>query len=170
MPQNQNLRRQFNPGNEVFSWVAHDYHPHERGIVWMVVFCGTFFGGALWSWIADPKWGWITSLCLLIVAALYFWTHKGGDDFHKVILTDKGVLIDNRIFHSWEKFEGFWFIYDETVSVINFQFVESPQKVSLQMGEVDPEKFREIFEKAEFAELSGMKEGLTDLWVRALKL
>ena len=162
--------RAFDPGRVIFSWVAHNYHPHQRGIVWMVVFCTVLFGGALWAWVSDPKWGWITSLSFLVAAGVYFWTHRNGDEYHEVVLTEKGVFIDGGSFQAWEKFRGYWFVYDESVAVINFQFADKPQKISLQMGEVGPEKFREIFEKAEFPELTGMKESLTDLWVRALKL
>jgi hypothetical protein len=159
----------FDPGNSLFTWEAYDYHPHQRGWVWLLVFCAITFGGALWAlWSGD----WIMALTFFVVAAVYFYTHRQGNEVHQVHLTEKGILIDGRDFFYWEKLAGYWFIYDETVSVINFQFDDQKRdrKISLQMGEVEPDTFREIFEKADFTELTNKKESLMDLWIRALKL
>lgn len=113
-------KKPFDAGKKLFSWTAHDYHPHERGMVWHVVFCAVFFGGAAWAAITDPKWGWITAFSLCAIAAIYLFTHREGAQDHAVEIYDKGLFIDQSHFLYWDKFEQFWFVYDQDVSVINF--------------------------------------------------
>ena len=161
------LPKNFDPGKNIFSWVAHDYHPQQKGWIWISIFCLVVFGGAVWAFFSgDP----VMAFTFFVIAAVYFWVHRNGMETHKISLTEKGIFIDEKDFFSWEKFSGFWFIYDETVSIINFQFRNSERKISLQMGQVEPDVFRTIFEKAEFSELLDKKESLVDLWIRALKL
>ncbi len=161
----------FNLGQEVFSWTALDYQPHHRGIIWYTVFCSIFFGGAVWSMISDPKWGWLMALALFLSAAVYFYAHHKGEQTHEIKVFERGLFIDNKFF-PLEKFAGFWLLYDETANMVNLQ-VESKRrkyKISLQMGDKSPEFFRENFAKVGLAELSDTKESLLDLWIRALKL
>ena len=166
-----NEKATFNPGEVLYAWEAHDYHPHERGILWMIIFGVVLFGSALFFLWWDPQWGWVTASTFFIVAALYFWTHRNGDETHMVRIFEKGLLIDDRNFFPWDKFAGYWIVYDPTVSVINFQFEgKLDRKITLQMGHTDPDQFRIIFDQLEFPELKDHKESLTDLWVRALKL
>jgi len=165
--ENLGKKRVFDPGRELFRWTAHDYHPHDRGLVWFAVFFLVIFGGAFWAMFSGD---WVMATTFFGVAAFYFWAHRTGPDFHEVQICENGLLVDGRKFYAWERFSGFWFVYDSTVSVVNFQFVDRRERLSLQMGEVSPEVFRRIFEKAEFPELPNKKEGVLDLWIRALKL
>ena len=162
---------EFDPGSEVFSWTALDYHPHRRGIVWYVVFCLILFGGAIWSMVSDPKWGWLMALSFFLAAAVYFYTHYKGAEAHEVKVFERGFLIDNKFFPR-EKFAGFWILYDETAAILNLKFKSKHRnhKILLQMGDNPPEFFRENFAKMSFPELEDEKETLLDLWIRALKL
>ena len=167
---NQNSAK-FDPGVEVFSWTADDYHPHQRGIIWYVAFCSVLFGGAIWSMISDPKWGWLMALSFFLAAAVYFYAHYKGDEAHEVVVFERGLFIDNKLFVN-ENFAGYWILYDETVAIINFQMKSKHReyKISLQMGDNPPEYFRENFAKINLLELEDEKENLLDLWIRALKL
>jgi len=155
----------FDAGRKIFSWTARDYHPHTRGWIWLTIFCGIFFGGGIWAIFAGDT---IMALTFFLLAAVYFYAHKNGDETHEIVLCEKGFFVD-RTFFLWEKFSGFWLIFDETAAIINFQFAHKNAKISLQMGKIDPEIFRKIFARAEFPELD-KQETLLDLWIRALKL
>jgi len=168
MPTNKKF---LDTGKKLFAWTAHDYHPHERGICWYVLFSIVFFGGAAWMMMADPRWGWVTSFCLCATAAIYLYIHRNGEVDHEVQVFEKGLLIDDRQFLHWDKLEQFWFMYDETVSVINFDPKKNPdQPIKLQMGDVTPDKFREILEQVDLPEAEGKEEAVLDLWIRVLKL
>ena len=161
----------FDPGTEIFSWIAFDYHPYQRGIVWYVVFCSILFGGAVWSMISDPKWGWLMGLSFFLAAAVYFYAHRKGEESHEIRVFERGLFIDNKFF-PMENFAGFWVLYDETVAMINFKFKSKRRnhKISLQMGNELPEFFRENFAKVNLLELEDEHEKIIDLWIRALKL
>lgn len=158
----------FNPGLELFGWMAHDYHPHNRGLVWYIVFCTIIFGTALWSLFILKDW--IMSLVLFLAAAVYFLVHRKGNEDHTVRIFENGLLIDDQKFYNWKEFSGFWFLYDETISVINFQIAKKDQKIPLQLGELDPETIRNVLKQVDLEELEDQTEPLLDLWIRGLKL
>ncbi len=167
----QQITKQFSPGEEIFSWQALDYHPHQRGIIWYIVFCLVFFGGAIWAMITDPQWGWLMALPFFLVAAVYFLAHQKGAEKHEIQVFEKGIFIDRKFF-PLEKFAGFWILYDETVAIINLQVKTKFRKynLSLQMGEHEPDFFRENFRQVGLSELEDEHESLLDLWIRVLKL
>ena len=161
----------YNPGEEIFSWIAHDYHPHERGTLWYIIFSFIILGISLWSFFSDPKWGWVTSSTILMFAAMYFYVHKDGNQDHKISCFERGILIDGKQYIDWDKFEGFWFIYNETASILNFEYIGNKnQRLTLQMGDNLPEFFQTNLKSLNLIELENKKEAILDLWIRALKL
>ncbi len=171
MENTPNNRNTYNPGEEIFSWVAHDYHPHERGLWWYIISSIIILGISLWAFLSDPAWGWITSATILIFSASYFYVHKDGHKDHEIRCFERGLLIDGERYFTWDRFEGFWFIYDETASILNFEFNGNKnQRLILQMGEKLPDFFEENLKKIELPKLENKKEAMLDLWIRALKL
>lgn len=135
----------------------------------MVMCCLVVFGGAAWSlWNGE----WVVATLFFLVAALYFYIHRHGPDTHHIVVYSKGIQID-QTFMLWEQFTGYWFVWDEMqqVSVINLQLDKSgDQKIPLQMGHCTPDQLREVFAQVGLEELMDHKEGVVDLWIRALKL
>lgn len=167
----ENKEESFDPGNLIFGWLAHDYHPHQRGILWYVMFCLIFFGGSIWAVYSDPKWGWVTALAFCITAAIYFQIHRSGNADHDIKFLEKGLLIDNKNFSGWGQFDGYWFNVDETVSTLTFEMKESKKQITIQLGQLFPDQIRSALKSIEeFGELKSKKESLLDLWIRALKL
>ncbi len=165
----QRVQLTIDPGKLIFTWEAHDYHPHERGWLWIIVFCAVIFGGAGWAlWNGD----WVMALTFFVVGAVYFFAHRKGEETHHISVFEKELQVDGKFF-PWNTFSGYWFVFDErqAVSVINFQLRDkNDQKITLQMGYLVPDQLREVLEQVELPELVDKKEGLVDLWVRALKL
>ncbi|MCF7830453.1 hypothetical protein K9M41_00435 [Candidatus Gracilibacteria bacterium] len=164
----ESTNQNFDPGKIVFEWEALDYHPHKRGWLWITIFCLIFFGSAIWALFYGD---WVMALTLFIAVAVYFYIHRNGDEEHQITVFEKGIFIDRRFFPK-EAFSGFWFVYDESVAVVNLQLsnTKNDKKITLQMGKNDPEFFRNNFSKVGLLELEDKKEGLVDLWMRALKL
>jgi len=167
MTNTQQRSSEINPGEKIFSWVAFNYHPHKRGWIWYAIFCTLFFGSALWALMSGD---WVMAFTLFVAVAVYFFVHRKGDEDHEVQVFENGILIDRKFIEK-ERIEGYWFVYDQTVSVLNFQLSgKGDRKISLQMGEHNPDFFRSEFKLTKLEELFEQRESLMDLWIRALKL
>jgi hypothetical protein len=163
--------RSLDIGKQILSWTAHDYHPHKRGWIWMAIFCLIFFGGAGVAIWTDPDWGWVTAFAFFIAAAVFFLVHRQGQIDHEIHVFENCLTVDNHTLYTWDSFEGYWFVYDDTVSVINLEFSKKKgQKITLQMGSLIPEDFRSAFSRVGLEEMTDREESLLDLWSRALKL
>ena len=113
---------------------------------------------------------WIMAFSLFVAVAVYFFVHRKGDEEHEVQVFEHGVRVDTKFF-PMEKFSGYWFVYGQGVSVLNFQLSgKNDRKISLQMGDKTPDFFRSELQSTELHELPEQKESLIDLWIRALKL
>lgn len=172
-------------GDVIFSWRAYDYDPHERGLVWIIIFCVIVFGSAiafLFTGESNPNSSLLTdmqtgnifmAITIFLAAAVYFYTHKDGEAEHDIIVYEKAVQVDMKIIPK-KNLKGFWFIYEDGVSIINLELqdkkYQKDQRIKLQMGNNDPEFFKENFAKIEFPELFDKQESLLDKWIRILKL
>ena len=76
-------------GKELLSWVAPDYHPYERGLIWHIAFCFVMFGSAIFFLVWDPQWGWVSAFAFCFVAAVYFWIHKDDNAMHEINRVNK---------------------------------------------------------------------------------
>jgi hypothetical protein len=163
------LPENFNPGESIFSWTAHDYHPHRRGLLWMILFCLILMGGGIWALFFSQTLGWSTALSFFVAASVYFYIHRKGNEDHEVEIFKNGLMIDQSQYIPWQAIRGYWFIYDETGAVIHFE-KQRNEKIPLQMGQQKPETFRAILKSVGLEELENKQESLIDLWIRALKL
>jgi len=154
----------------MFYWEAFDYQPHRRGWVWYVLFTLVIFGSAAVALVFSPT-NWPVSLALCVAGGAYAFAHRNGEKVHQVSVFENGIFIGQR-FLPFSELEGYWFVYDQTAAIINFQFKSKrDKKISLQMGTNTPDMFREYFSVLDkLPELTDKKEGLVDLWTRALKL
>ena len=158
-------------GKPVFAWRAFDHQPVQRGWIWYVMFCGILFGGAAWSVFTDPKWGWLMALTFFVSAAIYFWSHRNGNELHDTTVFEKGILIGERKFLPKEKISGFWFAYEPGVEILKIELRgRNKITISLQMGNLEPDFFREHLGTFGIAEIEDMQEGTLDKWIRIFKL
>ena len=162
-------KRVFDPGPLVFAWEAFDYHPHERGWLWYVIWLGALCVGTGWMfWTGE----WSVALMFLFVAALYYFVHRNGHETHHIHVYKKGIRVD-KTFFGWDRLEGYWFIWNERqgAAIVNIQVKNNgDRKIPLQMGHLTPDELREVFDEVSFPELVEKKEGLVDLWIRVFKL
>jgi len=163
-------KKQQDLGEFLFEWEAFDYQPHKRGVLWYIVFCAVFFGGAIWSILSDPKWGWLTAFVFAVAVSVYFWKHLQLGRTHLIKVFPDNIQIDTDVL-PLKNISGYWFLVDKGVSVINLELKDKKnRKITLQMGERSVEWFRSQFLKVEISELEDRSESLLDLWIRALKL
>lgn len=162
---------EYDIGNPQFVWTAHNYHPHQRGLVWYFAFCGLMVGAALLLFTMDSS-GWVPAFSILILMALYCFLHKDGDQDHEVHFMTKGLVIDANRFIAWDEIDGYWFNYDPSVAVINFEISKKmrTETITLQMGDNEPDDFRNQLASTPISEIKGRHESLLDLWIRVMKL
>lgn len=157
-------------GEPVFAWEALDYYPYQRGVWWYICFCTVFFGSATWAVLTDPAWGWLTAFVFLVAMAVYFWKQSTLGRTHHIEVFENVIRIDTECL-PLDQLAGYWFVFDETVAVLNLEFKQKKtQKISLQMGENPPAWFRDKFSLTTLSELKDRQEPLLDLWIRVLKL
>lgn len=157
----------FSLGEHVGGWTAYDYHPHKRSWIWIIVFSLVVFGLGAHALITGE---YMTAITFFVVAGVYFWVHRRGDKTHEVYVFEKGIVIDES-FIAVEKITGYWFLYDETASLLHIEMKKAgAPTIVLQMGSYTPDVFRDMFEPLGLTELPDRKESLLDLWIRALKL
>ena len=161
----------FDPGEPVFAWRAFDHQPTHRGWLWYVLFCGILFGGAVWSVLSDPKWGWLMALTFFITAAVYFWSHRNGNELHDTTVYEKAIFIGEKKYIFKEKISGFWFVYEAGVEILKIELQgKNKSTLSLQMGNLEPDFFREHFGTFGIEELEDRHEDILDKWIRVFKL
>jgi len=159
-------------GEELLSWEAHDYHPHERGKMWHLGFI-LFMITCMWGiMLIDPVQGWISAICFAIVGVVYLLVHQGDHEQHEIRFHEHGLIVNQRHHFDWNRFEGFWFIEDHYSRQIIFEINEPHKKdrVTLMMGDLHRNHFRQALEMTELKELKGQREGLMALWFRVFKL
>lgn len=161
-------------GQRRYAWRAEDHHhlSRERGLLWGVFFLSLFLGMAWLSVWMDPQWGWVSSLCFLVVGILYLWTHWDGHKEHEIVFYDYGFCVDDGHFFAWEEVTGYWFLYDDYIRAVNIELRHRSQtlKIQLQLGDLDPGEVRSELGRFGITELENKKESLLDLWGRAFKL
>lgn len=165
------IQQALDMGEPIFAWRSFDHQPCHRGWLWYVVFCGILFGGAIWAVWDDPKWGWLMAVTFFITAAVYFWSHRNGNELHDTTVFEKGLLIGETKFFPKEKIAGYWFVYAPGVEVLQIELRGRNKKtISLQMGNLTPDFFREHLKTFGIEELEDREEKNIDRWIRIFKL
>ncbi len=164
------IKHKQNPGKKIFSWTACNYHPHKRSNLWRIVFGGIIIAIAVVFMLVFDDF--FSTLLILGSVCTYVFIHREGHEKHNIDIFTVGILVDNSVFFTWKQFCGYWFVFDESVSIINFELIGGKnKKLSLQMGHINPEEFRKLFMSIDgFIELEYKKESVLDLWIRVLKL
>ena len=159
-------------GRPVFEWEAFDHHPYKRGWLWYTLFAVVLVGGSGWAIWDDPQWGWLVAVTFLVAAAVYLWMHRNGNEKHQVQVFERGLFIGEKKFIPREKIAGYWFVYGEGVAVLNLEIYtrKETRKISLQMGDNNPDFFRSNFSDMGIEEMADMHEAVLDMWIRGLKL
>ncbi len=160
-------------GKKLINWSAPDYHPHERGLLWHIGFCGVMFGSAIFFLWWDKEWGWVSAFTFCFVAAVYFWIHRDAEREHEIEIFENALILDKRNIFPWDKFRGYWILDDIHARLLVFEYsVKRSDRVILQLEEISNSKIHKVLDKANIEELpkNSQKEALTDLWIRALKL
>lgn len=151
----------------VISWMAPEYVKFKKGALWYLIFATIFLGGAVLAYIYSS---WTFSLVLLVFCASYLLFDRKGPRNVKVILSEVGVKVGNRIYQ-YGRIRAFWIIYNppfaKTLSVrVHNEFLVD---IEIQLGDQDPSEICEFLSR-KLPELEGKSESVSRHFERLFKL
>jgi hypothetical protein len=152
----------------VFSWIAPEYLQHPKTVRWWVIAAAVLF----LSIIAEALTGnWTMLLATVVFAGVYYYVHNFRPPRHtKINISELGVKIGHRKI-PYGDIECFWIIYNPPFTKRLFLRVKN-QLISdlvLELENQDPLAVKIYLEK-HLSEVTGMREGFTDLLLKLLKL
>lgn len=151
----------------VISWTAPEYVKFKKGILWYLIFATIFLGGAVLAYIYGS---WTFSLVLLAFCASYLIFDQKKPKNVKVILSDVGIKVGNRIYQ-YGRIRTFWIIYNppfaKTLNIrVHSDFLVD---IEIQLGDQDPGEVHRFLSR-KLPELEGKTESVSKHFERLFKL
>lgn len=151
----------------LYEWAAGDYHEHQRGLIWLIAIIA-FFSFMVWYAIKTAS---VTmAVASILLAAIYYITHKNEEDQVHIKISRAGIKVNNKIY-PYSRIKAFWIIYHPPfVKTLSFRLYRGGNKeISLQLGHADQEYIRKLLLEY-LPEWEGKEESLTEIFSRAFKL
>lgn len=158
----------YNFGQILHRWQIPEYHQYERGRTWYIVM--GLITMALITYALFTA-NFLFALLILLFAAIVFMSHIRPPLMLDFLITDKGVVINNK-FYPHADLKSFWLIYEPpAVKNLYLEFqsrVRPPLSVHLDTQE--PAIIRETLSKFIVEDGAKKEEPFSDLIWRMLKL
>lgn len=152
----------------VFSWIAPEYLQHPKSIRWWTT-AGVVVAIAVI--IEAIVSNWTMLVATLVFAGVYTFVHEYNPPKHtKVNISELGIKIGHKKI-PYENIECFWIIYNPPM-VRRLYLRLKTQLLSdlvIELEDQDPLLIREYLER-NVAEMTGVRESLTDVILRIIKL
>ncbi len=164
----RHIRSGINYGTTVLTWRAPEYQEHERGQRWIMtasVGAMIMIAWAIWS---DT---YTFAAVVILLAGLYFLTHRDKPKDVDISLTTSGILSENQFF-PYTNMKEFWILYDpdSNLKTLNISLKSGlVRETTFQLGPQDPMEIRS-FLSAHVNELEGRGETIIEKIIRILKL
>ncbi len=160
--------KEFNYGSTVITWQAPEFREVDRGPNWFLaagVLAVMLIAWSIWQ-DAYPF-----AIVVILIAGIYFLTHKEKPKSVEIAITTNGILADGR-FYSYPDLDSFWIIFDpdNDMRTVNF-YAKSGlvREVTLQLGDQDPSEVRS-FLSAHIYEQTDRTETVIEKIIRVCKL
>lgn len=156
------------PNEPVFSWTFLEYHPHERGMVWWVVFWILSIG--LVAYAGYTK-NFLFAVIILIFDVIILFRHHQQPESIECKVYDHGVMLGDRHI-PWKQVKKFWIAYDPPeVKRLYFTHDSGFQHTTtVSIEEQNPIELREFLKQYLIEDLDQEDEHLTDTLSRLLKI
>ncbi|NQV12477.1 hypothetical protein HQ524_03865 [Candidatus Uhrbacteria bacterium] len=167
----QSVEDQIDPkyGDLLLYWTMHEFHQHDRGTAWYVVFLLLGIGLILFAILTR---NYIFAVLLILMGTFMIMQHFNDPEDVPIVILTTGIVIGNH-YHPWEEVKNFWIAYeppDIQKLYIDFHKNRHPY-VSIEMPDnLDPIELRDTM--LEFADENDdrQEESLTDYIRRLYKL
>ncbi len=153
--------------NSVLSWQTQEHLHHERGPFWKVFMS---LAVVITSGIAIYLGQWSFAIAILTAAVVYLLIHQDSEKDVEVTISDIGVKVGNRKY-PFSRIKSFWIIYEPPYTQNLYIRVadDIALDIAINLGDMDPSTIRDfMIEKV--PEMAGVKESITDVFLKLFKL
>ena len=152
----------------IFSWIAPEYLQHPKSIRWWVIAGIVLLIAIMLEAIVT---NWTMLVATLVFGLLYAYLHYYRPPrYVKINISELGIKLGYKKI-PYEEIEAFWIIYDP--QYIKRLYLRLKGKlipdVVIELEQQDPEAIRQYLGDR-IVEITGMRENLTDVILRLLKL
>ncbi len=171
MPQKESSpknKKAINYGSTIITWQAPEFRDLDRGPNWFM-----FAGVLTVMLIAWSIWqgGYPFAIVVILIAGIYFLTHKEKPKDIKIALTTNGILADSR-FYPYPEIDNFWILFNPETDVKTLNIYTKSgmiREITFQLDEQDPAEIRS-FLGAHVYELPDRTESFIEKIIRVCKL
>lgn len=147
-------------------WQAPILHKHERSQRWYAIAGGVVLLCAVYGILTGA---WSFSLVALLSAAVYYIMRDHVPPLKTMILSDKGVFLEQN-FTRWEELQGFWFLVTPEYTELHFVPLQKHSSdIMIQTGGQDINDLRVLI-GTHIPELKDKQESFLDALLRTAKL
>lgn len=155
-------------GDPVFAWSFLEYHPHERGRRWWIVFWILSIGLVAYAGYTKNV---LFAVIILIFDVIILFRHYEKPGMLECEVYDHGVIVGAR-YIPWKHVKKFWIAYDPP-HVKRLYFTHSAgfhHLTSISLEDENPIELREFLKQYLVEDLDQEDEHLTDTLSRLLKI
>lgn len=151
-----------------FSWTYYEYHPHERGRLWWILFWIVSLGLVVYAGLTQ---NFLFAVIILIFDIIILYRHYQKPEPIECEIYDHGVVLGEQ-YLPWKNIKKFWIVYDPPeVKRLYFTYdsVLRPHS-SISFNEVNPIELRNFLKQYVIEDLDREDEHFSDTLGRILKI
>jgi hypothetical protein len=151
----------------LLEWKTPEFIPLERGPVWYSVASVIVISLVVYAIFTDSA---TMAIVFILLAGMFFMTHKKKPRIVDVRITKLGVFYD-RTFYHYTIINAFWVVYHPPfVRVLYLRLGGKAYRLlKIELNDQDPTEVRRLLSK-ELPEIEGMEEHSFDMLTRMLRL
>jgi uncharacterized membrane protein YobD (UPF0266 family) len=169
MPENKELAvdPDINYNKALLEWKTPEFIPLKRGPVWYTVASVIVISLVAYAIFTDSA---TMAIVFILIAGMFFMTHKKKPRIVDVRITKLGVFYDKTFYH-YSAINAFWVVYHPPyVRVLYLRLGGKTYRlIKIELNHQDPTEVRHLLSK-EIPEIEGMEERGFDMLVRVLRL
>jgi hypothetical protein len=169
MPENKEtiIDPNINRDKVLLEWKTPEFIPLERGPVWYSAASVIVVSLVVYAIFTDSA---TMAIVFILLAGMFFMTHKKRPRIVDVRITKLGVFYDKTFYH-YTIINAFWIVYNPPfVRVLYLRLGGKTYRlVKIELNDQDPTEVRRLLSK-ELPEVEGMEEHTFDMLTRLLRL
>jgi hypothetical protein len=150
----------------LLQWKAPEFVTYQKGKRWFLVAGVLILGLIAYAIYSSSA---TMAIVFIVLAGVYFMTHRLEPKTIDVHITELGIDIDGN-FYPYTMIEYFWIVYHpKYYRDLNLKIKNQASKITIQLHEQSPAEVRRVLSK-EIEEVKGVHESLMDVFIRLLRL
>jgi len=156
-----------NHNKVLLEWKTPEFMPLERGPVWYTAASVIIISLVVYAIFTDSA---TMAIVFILLAGMFFMTHKKSPRIVDVKITELGVFYD-RTFYHYTAINAFWVVYHPPfVRVLYLRLGGKTYRLlKIELNDQNPTEVRRLL-SGELPEAEGMEENVFDMLTRILRL